>query len=69
MVINPGVTSIDFTDEFNAVADSLTAELNSWNDAQCRHNAIIKADRRAAFKLKAMAEMLINCANKALENE
>lgn len=62
------LNEIEFTEDFNELSDILTKVLNTWNDVQCRNHAIIKADRIAALKLKGMAETLINCADKALEN-
>lgn len=62
------LNEIEFTEDFNELADILARVLNTWNDVQCRNTAIIKADKTAALKLKAMAEILINCSDKAIEN-
>jgi len=70
MIITEGkeINEIDFTEEFDKLTKQLSKELNLWNDEQCKHHAIMKARKISALSLRGMAEILINCANKALEN-
>lgn len=56
------------TESFEDLANTLSQVLNVWNDTQCRNDAIIVSTKESALKVKAMAETLISCADKALEN-
>ena len=62
------LNEIVLTESFEDITNALVFVLNSWNDEQCRNEAEIVSTKESALRLKAMAETLINCADKALEN-
>lgn len=62
------MNEVVLTESFEDVADVLSIVLNAWNDTQCRNDAVITSTKESALKVRAMAETIISCANKALEN-
>ena len=71
MIIKPDENKpneLILTDQFEQLAKALTIIFNTWNDEQCHNEAVLVSEKKAALKLKAMAELLIVCADKAHEN-
>ena len=56
------------TESFEDVSNMLAAVLNVWNETQCRNDAVIVSTKESALRVRAMAETVISCADKALEN-
>lgn len=59
---------MDMTQEFAELGDILRRVLNKWDEAQTRNEALLSSTEESADFLKAMAETLIFCAEKAKEN-
>ncbi len=65
----PNHNEIDLTESFNEVTELLTKVLHNWNEVQCMTESIIKVNHISSLSLKAVAEILISMADKAIENE
>ena len=69
IVDDNGQEHLDLTDEMTELALAMQTVLNTWNEVQCRHTAVLQCKESPAKRLLAMAETLETVCKKALENE
>ena len=59
---------LDLTMEFDELAQAMYTVLKKWDEVQKRHLAMLTADADKAKTLKAMAETMVTCCDRALDN-